>query len=537
MIKKFKISLIACAALILPAILIETDVQANSTDYIQNSRAVDYDKGIEQKQAADNESSCTDSLSNSSTESSTDEPVTTTDLNESCNQYSSEQILTTNQPLFWDYQWDMKLVTDDGKSYSEVAKTDSSDKNIVSVAEIDSGITIDHPDLNKSIGSHNENFVPKGGFENNEENETGEITNVTDSMGHGTEVAGQIVANGNIKGVAPGIPINSYRIFGDSLAKPEWIASAIKKAADDGNKVINISSGQYLMITGEYADGTNDYKTYLTYKSAIDYAVNKGCIVVAALGNDGLDIQNNKQMLDFLGQNKSIKTPGIIIDAPSAFENVISVGGIDQNLNISDFSNVDINAIYAPAGSTKNLKRLGETDFINQGYYLKDFIYTSSNQGWYQYVYGNSFAAPKVAGAVALFLQKFGIHDFKYTREFLVSRSPIVNNVHVLNVYNLLKYSLNENISHNDKDTSINNNKTISQNQNLLLDIKDTNFNVELRKMNMSSVIGAAPREKKISLPKAGVSKTYINIVLYVLVLWLVIFYMTINKIIRDKNN
>lgn len=534
MIQKFKISLIACAALILPVILIGTDVQANSTNYIQNFESEDYDKGIKQKQVANNESSCT---GNSSTEFSTDDPATTTDLNKSSSKSSSEQITTTNQPLFWDYQWDMKLVTNNGKSYSEASKIDSSDKNKVSVAEIDSGITIDHPDLNKSIGSHNKNFVPKGGFEKKEENETGEITNVTDLMGHGTEVAGQIIANGNIKGIAPGVPINSYRIFGDSLSNPEWIASAIKEAADDGNKVINISSGQYLMITGEYYDGTNDYKTYLTYKNAIDYAINKGCIVVAALGNDGLDIQNNKQMIDFLGQNKSIKIPGTIIDAPSSFENVISVGGIDQNLNISDFSNVDINAIYAPAGSTKNLKKLGETNFINQGYYLKDFIYTSSNQGWYQYVYGNSFAAPKVSGAVALFLQKFGIHDFKYTREFLINHSPIVNHIHILNVYDLLKYTLNENASHNSKNASINNNKIISQNYNPPLDIKNANFNVQLRKINMNSLVGVTSRGKKAVLPKAGVSRTYNNIMPYVLVLWLVIFYITINKIIRNKSN
>ncbi|WP_375339266.1 S8 family serine peptidase [Lactococcus cremoris] len=68
-----------------------------------------------------------------------------------------------------------------------------------------------------------------------------------DKMGHGTEVAGQITANGNILGVAPGITVNIYRVFGENLSKSEWVARAIIRAADDGNKVINISAGQYLI--------------------------------------------------------------------------------------------------------------------------------------------------------------------------------------------------------------------------------------------------------------------------------------------------
>ena len=53
----------------------------------------------------------------------------------------------------------------------------------------------------------------------------------------------------------------------------------------------------------------------------------------------------------------------------------------------------------------------------------------------------------------------------------------------------------------------------------------------------MSSLVGVTSRGKKALLPKAGVSRTYNNIMPYVLVLWLVIFYITINKIIRNKSN
>lgn len=191
-------------------------------------------------------------------------------------------------------------------------------------------------------------------------------------MGHRTEVAGQITANGNILGVAPGITVNIYRVFGENLSKSEWVARAIRRAADDGNKVINISAGQYLMISGSYDDGTNDYQEYLNYKSAINYATAKGSTVVAALGNDSLNIQDNQTMINFLKRFRSIKVPGKVVDAPSVFEDVIAVGGIDGYGNISDFSNIGADAIYAPAGTTANFKKYGQDKFVSQGYYLKD---------------------------------------------------------------------------------------------------------------------------------------------------------------------
>ncbi len=216
----------------------------------------------------------------------------------------------------------------------------------------------EHPDLSNSLGNYFKNLVPKGGFDNEEPDETGNPSDIVDKMGHGTEVAGQITANGNILGVAPGITVNIYRVFGENLSKSEWVARAIRRAADDGNKVINISAGQYLMISGSYDDGTNDYQEYLNYKSAINYATAKGSIVVAALGNDSLNIQDNQTMINFLKRFRSIKVPGKVVDAPSVFEDVIAVGGIDGYGNISDFSNIGADAIYAPAGTTANFKKI-----------------------------------------------------------------------------------------------------------------------------------------------------------------------------------
>lgn len=268
----------------------------------------------------------------------------------------------TNSHDFWDYQWDMKYVTNNGESYALYQPSKK-----ISVGIIDSGIMEEHPDLSNSLGNYFKNLVPKGGFDNEEPDETGNPSDIVDKMGHGTEVAGQITANGNILGVAPGITVNIYRVFGENLSKSEWVARAIRRAADDGNKVINISAGQYLMISGSYDDGTNDYQEYLNYKSAINYATAKGSIVVAALGNDSLNIQDNQTMINFLKRFRSIKVPGKVVDAPSVFEDVIAVGGIDGYGNISDFSNIGADAIYAPAGTTANFKKYGQDKFVSQG--------------------------------------------------------------------------------------------------------------------------------------------------------------------------
>lgn len=95
----------------------------------------------------------------------------------------------------WEYQWDMKKATNNGRTY-EITK--GSKKTVVGI--IDSGIDKNHPDLKDNVLSVS-NFVPKGGLRGQEPYENGEINNSTDYLGHGTFVAGQIAANGQMKGI------------------------------------------------------------------------------------------------------------------------------------------------------------------------------------------------------------------------------------------------------------------------------------------------------------------------------------------------
>jgi len=91
--------------------------------------------------------------------------------------------------------------------------------------------------------------------------------------GHGTHVAGIIAAHGDIKGVAAGVQICSYRVFpkvGD--ASNFYIMKAIKKAVEQGCLLINMSLGG-----GELDEGLVSY---------IKDAYSKGVLCFAANGND-----------------------------------------------------------------------------------------------------------------------------------------------------------------------------------------------------------------------------------------------------------
>ncbi|MFR4103063.1 MAG: S8 family serine peptidase [Streptococcus sp.] len=271
--------------------------------------------------------------------------------------------------------------------------------------------------------------------------------------------------------------MNIYRVFGDSLADPKWINRAIRKAADDGNKVISLSMGQYLLISGSYDDGTNDMETYVIYKNAIDYASEKGSIVVASLGNEGLNEQDNSQMLHYLSSFHHVKEAGIVVDAPCIFDQVVAVGGLDMYGNISDFSNFTDKAIYAPAGSTINLKKYGPTEFVNKGFYLKDWIFTTSSTGWYQYVYGNSFAAPKVASAIALIADKYHITSPEQLKQFLFKNSPTINGNKVLKLTDLLNVGNADMFLHMSIENSISNfniySKSSIDHSKITLQLKD----------------------------------------------------------------
>ena len=109
---------------------------------------------------------------------------------------------------------------------------------------------------------------------------TGEAANDADDWnGHGTHVAGLIGSNGNppngLRGMAPNIPIQSYRVFarGGESATNYAILKAMILAGEDRCDVINLSVG----------GGPHD----VIVEESIQDARDQGMLVVIAAGNDG----------------------------------------------------------------------------------------------------------------------------------------------------------------------------------------------------------------------------------------------------------
>lgn len=206
----------------------------------------------------------------------------------------------------------------------------------VTVAVIDSGLAAGHEDIDYTHVLKGKSYVPGQ-------------SQTTDGDGHGTFVSGIIMADQNngkgIAGIVPDVCLLPLKVF-DSRgnAYGDSVIEAVYDAVDKGADVINMSMG------------TTSYSK--SFKDACDYAASKGCIIVAAAGNNG----DTTKMY------------------PAAFTNVIAVGSTDNEGNISSFSQRG-NWIYVTAP--------GEAQ---TGLYKKGYIRNEE---------GTSFASPEVASLAA----------------------------------------------------------------------------------------------------------------------------------------
>lgn len=313
---------------------------------------------------------------------------------------------TIQLPQLFSYQWDMQKITNNGVSYS----LSKGNRKNVTVALVDSGIDVDHNSFTGMIDSRSKNFVPAGGYENSENSETGNISDIDDKKGHGTAIAGQVAANGQIFGVSPGTNLLVYRVFGKSKSKECWILKAIIDATNNGANVINLSLGQYIKIpNGNIWESAEA----LGYKFAIDYATRHNAIVVTATGNDGLSEDNGEVKTYYNNQHSGQDTSQnyTVEDYPSVLPNTIAVGSSDNNNQRSSFSNYynqsHSNFILAPGGGTSLLDKYGQKEWYNQKLFMKEQVLSTSNNGNYDYVDGTSISTGKVSGELAEIISNY----------------------------------------------------------------------------------------------------------------------------------
>ena len=155
------------------------------------------------------------------------------------------------------------------------------------ISIIDTGIDLNHPDLDGQI---------IGGYDFVDNDDVPEDIN-----GHGTQVAGIIASNGNLKGIAPNSKILMYKVSEDGESVPSnLIIKAIEKSIEDGADIINISLG------------INQTNTKID--QAVNKAIKNNIFVVTAAGNFGPELS-------------TIGSPGInpnAITVGATFNNVTS---------------------------------------------------------------------------------------------------------------------------------------------------------------------------------------------------------------------
>lgn len=223
------------------------------------------------------------------------------------------------------------------------------DGKSVRVAVIDTGVDRVNPQLSDAldIGAGRDFLDAKG-------------DGTTDTVGHGTKVAGLIAARPKpgtgFVGLAPEATIIPIRQNdGQGNGNAETLGEAIKHAVAEGAQVINISQDTDVPMTQDSKLG-----------QAVKQAVEANVVVIASAGNEGLT-----------GQKRATY--------PAAFPGVLAVGSSDRN---------NERAAFSQPGSFVGIAAPG-VDMV------------STVPGFGQCVdNGTSFSAPYVAGVAALLRAK-----------------------------------------------------------------------------------------------------------------------------------
>lgn len=155
--------------------------------------------------------------------------------------------------------------------YGELIQSDIKglDGTGVRVCIVDSGIDTSHKDLSGI------NLVAWRDFVNNQEQPY-------DDQGHGTSMAGILVADGWMQGVAPEVElVVAKALSGNGTGDDGIVADAIDWCVEQDSQIISLSLGGAPGLLPFNPFGGRDSS------DAADDAIDQGIVVIAAAGNDG----------------------------------------------------------------------------------------------------------------------------------------------------------------------------------------------------------------------------------------------------------
>ena len=302
----------------------------------------------------------------------------------------------------------------------------SHDASTITIAIIDDGIDINHPDLKNNIWV-NSGEIPNNQFDDDGNGKVDDINgwNFIDNSpriianadyDHGTHVAGIAGAVGNnqigISGVAWDTQLMSLDISngGDETALESddqfWTAvvpEAIFYAVDNGADVINMSFGKRTKLNQEefLAASINS-----PLWRAFQYAFDNDVFISIAAGNEGAEFNNRNQWMGISDLDTYLDKPASYSEF---FGNVASVGSSNADNLLSSFSNSGQSiSISAPGGDGSKViidytdDQVIYADVPNAQILSTVPTGTGSVEQDYGYMAGTSMSAPVIAGMAAL---------------------------------------------------------------------------------------------------------------------------------------
>jgi serine protease len=275
-----------------------------------------------------------------------------------------------NDPLF-KKQWGLTQINAPG-AWARGARGKG-----VTIAIVDSGVDLGHPDLKAKVLPGTDLVKKTNGLSGPG------CPGAQDENGHGTHVAGiaaAITNNGiGVAGTAPAARILPVRVLDkDGNGDDSAVDAGIRWAADHGAKVINLSLG------GDVVLGQLPGSSAATEK-AVSYAFGKGAVVVASAGNESAPA----------------------CDYPAAATNAVCVGATDENGMPSFYSNFPVDpdgtvGVRAPGGAGSLILCEDDGDIWSTMWPKSADDKCGGTIRGYDTLAGTSMSAPYVSGVAAL---------------------------------------------------------------------------------------------------------------------------------------
>ncbi|HEY1277916.1 MAG TPA: S8 family peptidase [Thermoleophilaceae bacterium] len=260
------------------------------------------------------------------------------------------------------------------------------------VAVLDTGVDTDHPDLAPNV--YKSEDKPSNGKDDDKNGYVDDTYgwNVIagkgsgeDDNGHGTHVAGIVASRGNNANGNAGVcwsakvlPVKFMNSKGKGSASDA--IDGIQYAVKQGIKIINCSFG-----SSSKSDALHD---------AVDYAQDRGALLVVAAGNDGENIDKHP-----------------VYPASYTDSNILTVAASTSSDTLASFSNFGSEGVDVAAPG--------------------DQIFSTWLGGGYKVLSGTSMAAPYAAGVAAMLRKQesdatYG--DLRYAIRHKVDKPPALEN-------------------------------------------------------------------------------------------------------------